>query len=416
MMTKLPRIAAVVAIAAGVGVGAYFAGRATATKPSASTTTTAVPPTPATTTSAPRSSTTTTAPEAPVPAGFAPAAVTFVSADDGWVAGLVPAGAGTKLAVARTTDGGGAWSALPAPAVTFRAGGTDHGVGISFANRTDGWITAAASAATGGAASTLWWTHDGGTSWQQVAVPGGGDVAALEAAAGGFQLVTIDPDASTMAIYSASATSDTWARSPTTLRLGAGPVPSADLALHGGSGWLVDIDRVVVAGARLSSSGWQPWTPPCANALGSAAVAASSTTDLVAVCNEGTWGPPPAGTTTASWLFASDDAGTTFDTIGPIPTSVARDDVAGVATPPGEPQVLVVSTGTSLAATADGGKTWRTVYSAPSGTEVQFVGFTTASQGVAVVEGGTTGPSMLLMTHDGGETWSPVTLSNAAAS
>lgn len=364
-----------------------------------------------TTTSANSTATTTTTGQAP--AGFSPASVTFVSADLGWVLGVVPAGSGTELAVAHTTDGGSSWSRSPAPHVTFGAEGHDNGAIIRFANASDGWIASQAGGSPGGFQSEIWSTTDGGASWHDVAVPGGGAVAALEASNRFAQLVTFDPARPGFQIYSTPATSDSWAPSATTLPIGAGPVPSVQLSLHGSTGWVLENDRTVVAGARLTSGGWEPWTPPCKNANGGGLVAASSTTDVVAVCNEGVWGPPEPGTTTGPWLFRSEDGGSHFAAVGEIAMPTSR-MISSVTTPPSEPQVVVAG-GRGLAATFDGGHTWATVYSAPAEHQVTYVGFTTASQGVAIVTGGTT-TSTLLMTRDGGTSWSAVTLTGIATS
>ncbi len=362
--------------------------------------------------SQPGGATTTTAPAAPVAAGFAPLSVTFVSAQVGWVLGTAPSGDGTRLAVAHTTDGGTTWSQGPAPAVTFGTGGAANGARIRFADPADGWIVTPPTGSTGAPASTLWATHDGGASWHQVTVPGGGAVAALEASDGLAHLVTLGPNGTGVHLFTSSVPGDSWARSATTLPIGGGPVPSAELTLHGAAGWLVENDRVVVAGARLASSGWARWTPPCTDANGLAHLAASSSSDLVAVCDEGQWGPPAPGTTAqAAWLFTSTDGGSHFTAVGEVDSPAVS--ASSVATAPGDPQVVVVA-GPGLTASFDGGHTWRTVYTPPSGQTVRFVGFTTATQGVAITAGASS--STLLMTHDGGSTWSAVALSATSAS
>ncbi len=341
--------------------------------------------------------------------------VTFVSADVGWLLGVVPAGSRTHLAVLHTIDGGATWSQRPAPPVTLGAGGTANSARIRFADPADGWIAAPLARSTGPFPRVLWSTHDGGRSWHEVAVPGGGSIAALEAADGVVHLATLAWRAARVRLYSTPAATDAWVPAPTTLPIGAGPVPSADMSLHGGAGWVVENDRMVVAGARLTSGSWQPWTPPCADALGAGVLAASSTTDLVAVCDEGVWGPPPPGVTAGPWLFTSDDAGSSFTAVGKVVMPIGSVFASSVATPPGEPQVVVVGGRLGLAATFDGGHTWRTVYRAPGGLGVRVVGFTTASQGVAIATGAKA-TATLLMSHDGGATWSPVTLSGAATS
>jgi photosystem II stability/assembly factor-like uncharacterized protein len=371
-------------------------------KPPASTTVSTPTPTTASTTTTQSSG------------GFSPVSVTFVSATTGWVLGTAPAGSGVKLAVVHTTDGGITWIRCPAPHVIFDVGARDLAI-IRFADPKNGWITAPATTTSSGPLpSTLWSTHDGGASWQQVAVPSSGHVTALEASGGVFQLAelaTIGNHGTAVYLYSSAATSDSWVRSATSLPIGAGPVPAAQLTLQGGEGWALELDRTVVAGAQLVSGAWQPWTPPCADADGY--IAASSTTGLVALCQEGVWDPPPAGTTTGPWLFESSDGGSAFAAVAAIPTTAAVSGAYSVAAPPGEPEVVVVG-GSGLMATFDGGHTWRAVYRASAGL-IRVVGFTTATQGVAIVTGGTD-VSTLLMTRDGGATWTPVGLSGIATS
>lgn len=352
------------------------------------------------------STTTTTTPPTPVPTGFSPSSVTFVSADAGWAIGTVPTSTGSALAVVHTTDGGVTWSVSPAPPVGFGAHGTTHAARIRFANAVDGWITTPPSGSTSHFSNTMWWTNDGGATWLQVAVPGGGNIAALEASDSVAQLVTISPATAGVHLYSTPASKEAWTESSTSLPVGAGPVPQADLLLNGRSGWVVVVNRTVIAGARLAQGIWQRWTPPCRGAKGAAAITASSTTNLAAVCNEGVWGPPPAGFTAASWLCTSDDGGNYFAPVGQIASGAIGDNASSAASPPAHPDVVVVG-GSGLAATFDGGRTWKTVYTSPSGLGVRVVGFTTAAQGVAIVTG-TTSVSTVLMTRNGGATWSPV--------
>jgi len=374
-----------------------------------------------------------------------------VSAEDGWVLGTAPSNAGTRLVVAVTHDGGAAWASRPGPDVAISSRASARSATISFANGADGWITAP-SISSSNEVWTLWSSHDGGASWSEEAVPTGSQssgsqstgsstatattaastgtagsgsaIAALAASAGVFQLVTITTQSqgTSMHLYFTPATRSTWAPSKTSLPIGAGPVPSADLFLEGAQGWLVEDDRVVVAGARLSEGAWARWTPPCTDANGSATIAASSSSALVAVCDEGEWGPPAPGTTAQAWLCTSADGGTStsaeggtsFAPVGQIVTGTFHGpgSVSSVATPPGKPKIVVVG-GLGLAATDNGGHTWKMVYSTPTATEVHVIGFTTASQGIAIATGGT-GASTLLMTHDAGSTWSPVDFSAPA--
>lgn len=362
------------------------------TTPIAPPTTASVPP-----------STAPPAPVKPVPAGFQPLSVTFVSQYTGWASGQYPCPGGECLALAGTYDGGRTWSARNAPAVPL-TGSSESGapVAVRFADRLDGWITTS---------SGLWSTHDGGYLWSRLVNPAGPDgrIVDLEAAAGTAYLVTISPSSPVETVYSTAVTTDDWTAAPLHPGVGAGPVPTAQLILFGHNGWIVDVDRTTTAGARLApGAGWQAWTPPCASAGGPGLLGAASASDLVAVCEEGVWGTTDPGTQpNQDWLFRSTDSGATFSPAGPVPAPTAG--TYSITAAPGQASTVVVATSAGLIATFDGGQTWRPVYGLPSsGPEVgaDFVGFTTATQGVAVLAaaGGTT----MVMTRDGGHTWQPV--------
>lgn len=61
----------------------------------------------------------------------------------------------------------------------------------------------------------------------------------------------------------------------------------------------------------------------------------------------------------------------------------------------------------SIQATFDGGATWAEVRSEPAG-GWRELGFTSPTQGVAVLGRGEASVGPLLMTHDGGHTWDAV--------
>jgi hypothetical protein len=371
------------------------------TVPAVTTPTTAVP------TSTPATGATNNAP-APLAASFQPRSVTFVSNLDGWAAGRVPCGAGWCLAMARTTNAGQTWTTAPAPPATLSglAPGAS-GLSVRFADGMDGWIFTTAPA-------RLWSTHDGGSSWQQLQPPGlvaGATVLDLETSGGKVWLAVILPNVATVQLEGSPAESDAWRDINTGLPVGAGPIPSAQLVLHGTSGWLLENDRTVVGGLRLTPAGaWVAWTPPCATANGSASLAASSAADLVAVCQEGTWGRAgnlPAGAATPSaWLFRSSDGGTSFQPVGPVPGNLTDESIASPA-----PATIVqagLQTSASgaaavLSASFNGGHTWQTVDQVSSVLAWNDLGFTTLTQGVVI--GATQGGSTFAMTRDGGHTW-----------
>jgi len=318
--------------------------------------------------------------------------VTFVSPTEGWVLGTAPCSSAPCTSILRTLDAGETWQGIAAPRTALSEGVSQNpGSGVNqlrFANASDGWAFG----------PDLWATHDGGSTWQAVSLPGvpaGSTVMALEASAVTVTAVVTDGDGN-IRIETSPVGQDAWALSPVSVPIGAGPVPVPQLVLQGSSGWMVEVDRTVIGGARLTNGQWQRWSPPCLNGGGPMELAASSPLALVADCSLGIWTGTPVGT----HLFVSQDGGTTF---AEAPATIPGDGGA-IASP--SPSVAVVGS-TDLVATFDGGQTWSTVYSGGSGSGFDLVGFTTPEQGVAIR--GTAGEgSTLLITRDGGHSWSAV--------
>jgi photosystem II stability/assembly factor-like uncharacterized protein len=330
-----------------------------------------------------------------VPAlGLIPASVTFVSANDGWVLGKATCASGQCAAIARTADGGRTWVAVQAPDAPIFPSPSDVSPGISelrFADAHNGWAFG----------PDLWSTHDGGTTWVRQTIPGvpaGPNVAALETAGGTVYAVVFDGGA--YRVESSPVGSDAWALAALRVPVGAGPVPTIQVILQGGAGWLLENDRTVVAGARLVNGSWVTWQPPCATVVGPAFLAASGPKDLAAACDVGLWSNP-----TGEHLFLSHDGGLTFtESATAVPLTM------GAMAAAASPSVIVVGgsdgTGAILVATFDAGKSWSVVARLGS-VQIANLGFTTATQGV-VVAAAANGPATLMMTRDGGHTWSPV--------
>ncbi len=333
----------------------------------------------------------------PLPAGtFSVSSVTFVSPQVGWVLGGQHCnGSLLCLGLMRTENDGTTWTSVTPPPTHLNyieqpSGGVSQ---IRFANSQDGWAFD----------PDLWATHDGGATWTQILLPGPSSttyvvspydtIFSLETADGLVQAVVSNGNAE-MEIETSPIGVDDWTASPTTVEFGAGPAPMPQLVLQGSLGWLLEDDRTVIGGARLINGQWQPWQPPCLNVNGPALLAASSAQYLVAICDQGLWGPAsPAGVR----AYVSTNGGASFGLLTtPVPSygSVAS-PAPGVIVLPGE-------------ATFDGGATWTTV-SAP--TDVKYVGFETSTQGVAIaVNGAGVIPvGSLLMTFDGGHIWITVT-------
>jgi len=250
---------------------------------------------------------------------------------------------------------------------------------VRFANANDGWAFD----------PDLWTTHDAGGHWVRQSLPPDGDAQSLEVDAGVVHALVLDQAG--VQILSSPVMVDRWTTSATTIESGAGPVPQAQLVLQGGGGWAIEVDRSVVGGARLNGGQWAAWQPPCASAGGDAAV-----------CDEGTW----TGGSQSVHLYVSADGGASFRRVAaPLPisgaSSVTRSLAGGVVVGGSD------AVGGTLLASFDGGSTWATVYRGGDLIADDELGFTTATQGVAISLQGTTG--QLLMTYDGGRHWGAVT-------
>jgi photosystem II stability/assembly factor-like uncharacterized protein len=347
---------------------------------------------PRTTPSAPTS--TSAPPTESTPQGFQARSVTFVSTQLGWVLGSmsclgIPSCTPILL---RTEDAGRTWSRIPAPS----DGNIDQ---VRFADAEDGWLYGPLSTAT---SPDLWATHDGGFQWERPQLPNippGDSVSDVEAAAG---KVSASFNGDPIEIATSPVHLDDWTLSQTTMAASAGPVPSEQIVLQAGVGWLIQVDRVVIGGARLNDGAWVPWSPPCSQAGGPALLAASDSTHLAVVCHEGVY---TSATPLVNAYFSS-DGGSTFQPAATSPPSFPP-NATGIASPaPGV--VIMGGNGGDLIGTFDGGTTWTVVHHQSDSAVWLQVGFTTSSQGVAIDQNGT-----LLMTFDGGHDWTPVDFSSA---
>jgi photosystem II stability/assembly factor-like uncharacterized protein len=369
-MTRMhgPRWGAAPSLLALTALFAACGGTSTHPTPSHGGTPTSAPTasgSPAGTTSPPA----TAAPATPAPtpiAGFEAASVTFISSQDGWALGTV----GGSLAVARTQDGGTAWTSVTPPPTAFYTGPGSTGVdGIRFANQEDGWAYG----------YDLYATQNGGASWTQVALPG------LNSSAGITPIQELET-------------------SSTILAYGAGPVPEAQLVLQGSAGWVVENDRVVASGARLQGGAWSAWTPPCSTVNGPATLAGSSALDLIAACEVSLYGGSSSPTEQA---YTSTTGGGGFTELTSALPAACQGSSA-LASP--TTSVAAAGCGGEIVASFDGGGSWATVFTGGGNTSISYIGFTTPTQGAAIEASLTDSTGPLLMTRDGGHTWAPVTI------
>jgi photosystem II stability/assembly factor-like uncharacterized protein len=224
------------------------------------------------------------------------------------------------------------------------------------------------------------------------------DIRDLAISNGVVYLVAYDETANNFTLWSSPTDQLAWTKEALALEVGAGPVPFQQLVLSGGNGWVINEDRTVISGARLSTSGhWATWKPPCLDVVGPARLAASSSRDLVASCHEhesGGDGPPAAA------VYFSHDGGSSF----------ARQSAPGfgeVASP--NPSTAVIAEirteNCVLWRTTDSGVSWHEVARDLSAYSALDLGFTTDTQGFVIFDNG-----KMLMTYDAGATWSAVTM------
>lgn len=362
-------------------------------------------------------------------AGFSPLSVTFVSLRTGWALGTEPCSSGRCLTVVQTRNAGRSWSPLPLPlSLVAQADRKVNGyeadaslppsIGVRFANLRDGWIFGGLPGRNGYLSPLLWSTHDGGRSWLEqhlspALVSSEGYVFDLEAANGIAWMLVPNPHASATVMASSVGT-DHWRAVPAPpLPFPAGGAePTGTIVLQGRAGWLVEgNDRGVTGSARLTSSGrWVAWSPPCAGVGDSYTVpSASNAQDLVAVCVMGGFAspmpkhPPRGATLGSSWLYSSSDGGRTFGATAEV--APRGEGYSGVLASP-RPGVALVGRSNSsgqleLAASFDNGHHWTAVYQG----NFFYLGFTSPSQGVGLVEEATAGRSIMVTSSNGGRTW-----------
>ena len=346
--------------------------------------------------------------DAPGLTGFSPMSVTYVSTSEGWALGLVACGTSRCLRLLHTTNRDASWSLLPVPPVGPQ-GPDGPQLKVRFADSDDGWIFPTEP---GEGPAMAWSTHSGGEHWTAIHFPGTTSpsgppgVEDIEAAAGVVNAAVQVGDQ--VEVFSSPVSSNDWKRTGGPFELGAGPVPSGQLALQGNSGWFVENDRVVVSGGREKPSGkWAGWTPPCSRSGGPDLLAAATAYRLVAICTEGVW----TGKKVTIDLVTSTNGGASFGPSHLLPfTSTDQADVTAAT---GTSTVAIGATvnhantvDDALEMSFNGGTSWHSVYSHVGAGWLEL-GFTTVDQGVAIALANS-GPNIMLATSDGGRHWAPV--------
>jgi photosystem II stability/assembly factor-like uncharacterized protein len=317
----------------------------------------------------------------PVPAGFEPISVTFVSASHGWVLGTAPCAHAPCTSVVRTTDGGRTWAGVPAPRYRLENFSPQGLSRMRFADTANGFAFG----------SQLWVTHDGAAHWHRVLqVPG--SIVDLEASAG--QVYAASERFGRLTIYRSPASRDAWHR------VAALPSVSGDggpgtITLHGTAAWILMGAHIY---ASQTGSGWVRENFQCLRNWGIASLAAYNSRRLTVLCA----GEAGLGST-QKLLYASANGGAHFTRVGAVPSG---GDGGLLAEP--TPQHLLVATSsgaTWLYVSSDGGRRWHKALNLDDGGKGwSDFGFTTAEQGVAV-EGAPQIGSHLYMTRNAGGSW-----------
>jgi hypothetical protein len=335
----------------------------------------------------------------PVPAGFQPASVSFVSPGTGWALGTTPSCATAPCtSLVRTADGGAHWVGIPAPRAPLTgatatqlspaSGAVSH---VRFADPLDGFAFGPA----------LYATHDGGGTWAAVDT-GGRTVLALEAAGSGVVLLTA---ACTEAGCSDGQVQAMPAAGGPTTQLAAAPgsVTGASLAVHAPAAFALFAHGTTATILATSGGAWTALPDPCSGATPTpTALAAPDAVTLYSLCTGGAGAGQSPKT-----VVATARAATSVQGSPPIPG-----DPEGITATPDGVLLLSATSGSSwLYRSTDGGRSWTTAKDfADGGMSLTDLGFTTATQG-AVVEGVPLqgGTSRLWLTRDAGATWGAVT-------
>jgi hypothetical protein len=346
----------------------------------------------------------------PVPAGFEPGSVSFVSPYTGFVLGSASCGTGRCTAVLRTENTGSTWVSLSSvPAVydapeTLPPSSGAQVTELAFADSLDGWAYG----------PSLFATHDGGQTWEQLDL--GGVVVSLETM-GGYVDAVVSPCAFETSCTGSVRLEQAPVGSNDFTTVLAGPSTAVsvaedvnELSLHAPVGF-VALGRSGYQGGRAflygtgnlsNPNGWNAFPDPCAaTGLALDSFIAPNTTELYSLCT----GDPAMGSTSKK-VVLTDDGNSTVVGVPPLGGD------GGMITANANGVVLIgsYSAATFIYRSADGGSTWSTPeFFGDGGSGYKDLGFTTAAQGVYIhilPEPGS--GATLYITQDAGETWQAV--------
>jgi hypothetical protein len=333
-----------------------------------------------------------------VPAGFAAASVTFVSADEAFVLGTAPCAHAPCTSIVRTLDRGANWVGLPAPVAPLgdQYTSTTAAVwGIRFANPEYGFVFGIG----------LWVTTDGGEHWTATTGPGGtirdlevidGQVLALSYACSPSYLC---PPTGTL--YRRALAGGPWS-------VVVGVTEARVIATQARVAAVLDDNGNVVVTGDGGLTFTVRGTPCDTQATAATAVAVTGPGSLALLCTGGA-----AAGSTQKTVYVSDDLGASWTKAGSPP--FGGDSFGISAGTPAGLTVAAASGASWLYYSADGGLRWSVAYKAlDGGAGFTDLGFTTTTDGVVVsgapfTDGNTLRlPGQLLLTSDGGASWTAV--------
>lgn len=334
----------------------------------------------------------------PVPRGFTPTSVSFVSATQGWVLGTAPCTGAVCTSVVRTRDGGRHWQGIPAPSATLGQPDSGRNGDVSvlrFATARDGWA----------GVGRLYSTHDGGSTWVRQQVGPATSVISNIETGGGYVFATVDGCPSqggntcalTVRVYASPIGRDSWVPVSPAYRGGNG---ASGLVLSGRT-WFLPTPTGISTG--VAPQGPRRVASPCPADTGGRrprpvlAVADPAHVDALCV------GQGAAGS--ARWqLYGTVDGGRTWVRAGGAhrePSGVygAADNTRGVLL------VAAASGGSLVLRTTDDGVRFTSarIAAPPGGIGWADLGFTTPTRAVVVLR-----DTALFLSHDAGATWDRV--------
>jgi hypothetical protein len=314
-----------------------------------------------------------------------------VSLDEWWMLGTARCltGSGTCGAIVRTTDGGSDFVGVPSPPVS-----ASDVTQLRFADSLDGYAFD----------PELWSTTNGGTNWARITTPGGvteleaadGEVYALACAKGSARCQSMD-------LLRSQVGSSEWQKVSTPTPVGY----DAQFALSGPNLYvLTGAGHSVLMYSDDKGASFTKRVDTCTPSLSCSVTPAADGTPTL-------WGASPTGTEARAWV--SSNGGTTWHVASPptagFPNSLGLTAASSSVALAWPGQQVSGGLPAALDRTTNAGKSYSAVMS--SSWRVLWAGFGDPVRAYALAgasETGTTGPTHLFESNDGGSSWSEVAI------